>query len=230
MEGMTLGQMLRVSIAMPVLLLLSILVVAAALERLYVFWFSQRLPTGLWARVRDRLHQGDMLGAAGLCRLGTGTMEQALERLLTMPDPDTEKLIEAFQLYRQRLSMDMNRRVGFFGTISFVSPLIGLMGTVLGIMRAFHDLSAAGAGGPAVVAAGISEALVTTATGIGVAVMAALLYNYFTLAARHRLHTADLWVFEIASVLEQRREAAQAASHPTAMLPGGMLPGGAVKL
>jgi biopolymer transport protein ExbB/TolQ len=92
--------------------------------------------------------------------------------------------------------------VGIFGTASFIAPLIGLMGTVLGIMRAFHDLSAAGAGGPAVVAAGISEALVATVFGIGLAVVAALFYNYFTLTARHRLNTADLWVLEMAQLLE----------------------------
>ena len=204
---MTLAQMLHVSIAMPILLVLSILVVAQALERCYVFWFAQRLPTRLWEKVRDRLMEGDQAGALGMCRLATGTMGQALERLLTLHDPDTEKLIEAFQLYRQKLNMDLSRRVGFFGTASFISPLIGLMGTVLGIMRAFHDLSAAGAGGPAVVAAGISEALVTTAAGIGVAVMSAVLYNYFTLSARHRLNTADLWVFELASIMSQLKTA-----------------------
>jgi biopolymer transport protein ExbB len=203
---MTLGEMLRVSIAMPLLLVLSVLVVAQALERAYVFWFSYRLPTNLWERIRERLYQGDVTGAAGLCRLGSGTVEQAFERLLTMPNQDTEKLIEAFQYYRQKLSMDLSRRIGLFGTCSFIAPLIGLMGTVLGIMRAFHDLSVAGAGGPTVVAAGISEALVTTAAGIGLAVLSAMLYNYFTLAARHRLNMVDLWVFEVANLLSQRRE------------------------
>jgi len=203
MESMSLGQMLHVSIAMPVLLVLSVLVVMQARERLYVFWFSQRMPSRLWDRVRDRLMEGDQPGALSLCRMTPGTIGQGLERLLSLPDPDTEKLIETFQLYRQKLSMDLSRRVGLFGTASFISPLIGLMGTVLGIMRAFHDLSAAGAGGPAVVAAGISEALVTTAAGIGVAVMSAVFYNYFTLTVRHRLNTADLWVFELASILSQ---------------------------
>jgi biopolymer transport protein ExbB len=207
MEGMSWTEMMRLSVAMPILLVLSVLMMAQALERLYVYWFSQRLPTRLWDRVRQRLQAGDILGAAGICRLGNGTMEQGLERLLSLPDPTTERLIEAFQYYRQRLSLDLSRRVGFFGTCSFVSPLIGLMGTVLGIMRAFHDLAKAGAGGPAVVAAGISEALVATAAGIGLAVVSALFYNYFTLTARQRLTTADLWVFEIASVLAQRQEA-----------------------
>jgi biopolymer transport protein ExbB len=125
--------------------------------------------------------------------------------LLAMDGANTERLVESFQVHRQRYAMALTRRVGLFGTASFVSPLIGLMGTVLGIMRAFHDLSAAGAGGPAVVAAGISEALVATAFGIGLAVFSALLYNYFTLESRYRLNTADLWVLELAELSETPR-------------------------
>lgn len=207
---MTLAQAMKLSATIPVLLFLSVIVLAQALERLYVFWVSHRMPHSLWNRVRDRLERGDQNSALGLCRLSESVMGQALERMLSLPEPDTEKLIEVFQVYRQRLSMDLSRRVGLFGTASFISPLIGLMGTVMGIMRAFHDLAAAGAGGPAVVAAGISEALLATAAGIGVAVMAALFYNYFTLAARHRLNTADLWVFELASLLDQLRPVAPA--------------------
>lgn len=199
---MTFVEMLRISIAMPVLLLLSFAVLAQALERLYAFWFGQKLPLGLWERVKERLEAGDKPGALALARRDTGIMGEALARLLALENPTNERLIEAFQLHRARLSMALNRRVGLFGTASFIAPLIGLMGTVLGIMRAFHDLSAAGAGGPAVVAAGISEALIATAFGIGVAVAAALLFNYFTLTARGRLSTADLWVLELGVLLE----------------------------
>jgi biopolymer transport protein ExbB len=207
MEAMSLGQALRVSAAMPVLLILSVLVLAQALERLYVFWISQRLPAALYERVRGLVEEGDVSSALSVCRLSTGVMDQAFEKLLSLPDPSTEKIIESFQLYRHRLNMALTRRVGLFGTASFISPLIGLMGTVMGIMRAFHDLAAAGAGGPAVVAAGISEALVTTAAGIGVAVMSAVFYNYFTLSARARLSEADLWVFELANLLSEHQRA-----------------------
>jgi biopolymer transport protein ExbB len=202
MSGMTFVDMLKISIAMPILLVLSLAIFAQALERMYSYWFAQKMPTGMWERVRDRLEAGDKAGAIAIARRDTSLMGEAIVRLLALETANTEKLVEAFQLYRQRLSLGLNRRVGLFGTASFISPLIGLMGTVLGIMRAFHDLSAAGAGGPAVVAAGISEALVATAFGIGLAVVAALLYNYFTLTARHRLNTADLWVLEIAQLLE----------------------------
>lgn len=202
---LTLGQMMRISIAMPLLLVLSILVLAQALERLYVFWHVERMPADLWDRVKRHLRDGDFNGAVGACRYARGAMPEALARLLTLPEPTPERLVETFQLYRHRMQMDLTRRVALFGTASFIAPLIGLMGTVLGIMRAFHDLAKAGAGGPAVVAAGISEALVATAAGIGVAVASAILYNYFTSAVRARMGLADLWVLELAQILEPGR-------------------------
>ncbi|MBI4375657.1 MAG: MotA/TolQ/ExbB proton channel family protein [Elusimicrobia bacterium] len=214
MEQMSFGQMLKVSITMPILLVLSILIVAQAIERFYVFWVACPLPGGFWEKVKAKLDKGDHEGALGICQVQSGIMGEALERLLNLKDPNTERLVEAFQLYRQRMHMELNRRLGFFGTASFIAPLIGLMGTVLGIMRAFHDLAIAGAGGPVVVAAGISEALVATAAGIGVAVMSAVFYNYFTLAARQRLSQADLWVFELAELLPQASPPIQAPMRP----------------
>jgi biopolymer transport protein ExbB len=205
MGSMTFGEMLSISIAMPILLVLSFAVLGQALERLFAYWVRLRLPTAMWERVRDRMEAGDKAGALAAARRDTSILGAAIAAMLSKENAGTEKLVEGFQLYRQRLSMALNRRVGLFGTASFVSPLIGLMGTVLGIMRAFHDLSAAGAGGPAVVAAGISEALIATACGIGLAVFSALLYNYFTLESRHRLNTADLWVLELTDLLENPR-------------------------
>lgn len=73
----------------------------------------------------------------------------------------------------------MQSTMGILGTIGNVTPFIGLFGTVIGIMRAFHDLSLSSGGGPAVVASGIAEALVATAMGLFVAVPAVIFYNYF---------------------------------------------------
>jgi len=64
-------------------------------------------------------------------------------------------------------------------TVSSSAPFIGLFGTVVGIMRAFHSMAMMGSGGFAVVAAGISEALVATALGLGVAIIAVISFNYF---------------------------------------------------
>jgi biopolymer transport protein ExbB len=205
MAPMSFADLMRISVAIPILLVFSFLVAAQALERLYAYWIRLRTPDSLWERVRDRLEAGDRHGALSLARRDRGLLAAGLAALLSRETADAEALVEAFQVHRQRLSMALNRRVGLFGTAAFVSPLIGLMGTVLGIMRAFHDLAAAGAGGPAVVAAGISEALVCTAFGIGLAVVSALFYNYFTLESRRRLNTADLWVLELVELLETPR-------------------------
>ena len=81
-------------------------------------------------------------------------------------------------LSEQRLLLERN--LGFLGTMGNTAPLIGLLGTVWGIMRAFHDMASTGSAGPSVVAAGVAEALFTTAAGLLVAVPAVLLFNHFT--------------------------------------------------
>jgi biopolymer transport protein ExbB/TolQ len=65
------------------------------------------------------------------------------------------------------------------GTIGSAAPFIGLFGTVLGIIRAFHAIALAGTGGFAVVASGISEALIATALGLAVGIIAVVCFNYF---------------------------------------------------
>jgi peptidyl-dipeptidase Dcp len=85
------------------------------------------------------------------------------------------------QLYEhwQEQPQVLRRNIWLIGTIGSAAPFIGLFGTVVGIMRAFHHMAQTGTGGFAVVASGISEALVATALGLGVAIIAVALYNYF---------------------------------------------------
>jgi biopolymer transport protein ExbB len=64
-------------------------------------------------------------------------------------------------------------------TVGSSAPFIGLFGTVIGIIKAFHNMALMGSGGFSVVAAGISEALIATALGLGVAIIAVIAYNYF---------------------------------------------------
>jgi biopolymer transport protein TolQ len=71
------------------------------------------------------------------------------------------------------------------------APLNGLLGTVWGIMRAFHDMARTGSAGPSVVAAGVAEALLTTAAGLMVAVPAVMLYNHFVRRLGVMLTTAE---------------------------------------
>ena len=83
----------------------------------------------------------------------------------------TEAMFEETQKLRKHLWI--------LGTVASSAPFIGLLGTVVGIIRSFESMAVAGTGGFAVVAAGISEALVATALGLGVAIIALIFYNYF---------------------------------------------------
>lgn len=69
--------------------------------------------------------------------------------------------------------------IWILGTVGVSAPFIGLLGTVIGIIKSFHSMAVAGSGGFAVVAGGISEALVATALGLAVAIIAVIFYNYF---------------------------------------------------
>ena len=75
---------------------------------------------------------------------------------------------------------DMKRGIGSLATIATITPFIGLFSTVIGIINAFSGIALTGSGGIGAVSAGIAEALVATAMGLGVAIPAAWMFNYFT--------------------------------------------------
>ncbi|MBI4057668.1 MAG: MotA/TolQ/ExbB proton channel family protein [Elusimicrobia bacterium] len=202
--GLSFEQLLKLSFVIPVLLVLSIFVLAQSLERLWTYLVLEGMPYSLLGQIFKHLQAGEKQEAVDLCQRKSGTVAEAFADLLQRDPNDTDALMESYSIYRQKLQMRLSRRVGLFGTASFISPLIGLLGTVLGVMRAFHDLAAAGTGGPSVVAAGISEALIATAAGIGVAVLSSIFYNYFTMSLRYRLNLFDLWAMQLADWLKKR--------------------------
>jgi len=107
------------------------------------------------------------------------------------------------------------------GTIGAVSPFIGLFGTVLGIMRAFRDIGTTGSAGGAVVAAGVAEALVTTATGLFVAVIAVIAYNHLMTWAESIITNTELNAQELVSLLgEPGRPSEREGRRPIAAASG----------
>jgi biopolymer transport protein ExbB/TolQ len=87
--------------------------------------------------------------------------------------------------------------VPVLGTIAGTAPFIGLFGTVIGIIKAFHDISVNVGGGPEVVSAGIAEALITTAFGLLVAIPAVMLFNYFIHKIQKLADEIDLAAYEL---------------------------------
>lgn len=198
MENMTLAQLLKISLVIPVLLVCSVIMVAYALERFWAFMKIGGLDAGVADRIKQAVRQGQTKDAIMLCAKNNGFITHALEVALNAAGFPREEMESIFALYRMKLQGLLNKHLAVFGTLSFIAPLLGLLGTVLGVIRAFRDLALSGSGGPTIVAAGIAEALIATAAGIAVAVTSAILYNYFTTRVRTIVQQFDLLSQEIA--------------------------------
>jgi biopolymer transport protein ExbB/TolQ len=98
---------------------------------------------------------------------------------------------EAMAGARSREKQKLEQNLAFLGTLGNNAPFIGLFGTVLGIIRAFKDLSTNSQAGAEAVMSGISEALVATAVGLLVAIPAVLTFNYFNRRARGMIVASD---------------------------------------
>lgn len=102
-----------------------------------------------------------------------------------------EAVSEAMSAAKAKSRLLLERNLAILGTLGSNSPFIGLFGTVIGIIKAFHDLAGAQNKGPAVVMGSLSEALVATAVGLMVAIPAVLFYNYFQRRVRAFLLGTD---------------------------------------
>src|SRR5512140_3061827 len=162
------------------LVTLSVLSIAVMLERL-IYFLTHRLPNSL--ELLARLSRGDLEGV-GAAVAGRRGMEAAVVRegIASVPQGvDAVESVIASTISRERPSYE--RFLSVLGTLGNNAPFIGLFGTVLGIIKAFHDLGANNVKGAQIqqtVMAGISEALVATAVGLAVAIPAVVAYNAFT--------------------------------------------------
>ncbi len=171
---------LRESPTLAVLIFCSLLVITFALER---WWFYLRIGLNsnkFMKAIEDYLRRGKPEDALTLCqKKRSSPIAAIIQTGLENKELDSMLLEEAMFNTRLEKMTEMERFLGILGTMGNIAPLIGLLGTVIGIMRSFRDLAASGSGGPAVVAAGIAEALIATAAGLIVAIVAVLCYNYF---------------------------------------------------
>jgi len=86
---------------------------------------------------------------------------------------------EAIEDTGRHVVHELERYLNTLGTIAAISPLLGLLGTVIGMIQVFSTITTQGVGNPAALAGGISQALITTAAGMSVAIPALMAYRYF---------------------------------------------------
>ena len=166
--------------AMYIILGFSVLAIAVGLERLIVQWkYTER--AGLLADTVNRcLLRGAMSESRSACERSKSPLADVfLVGFERLGRSKRETLLAAVHRERTRMMAGMRSRLWILGTIGATSPFIGLFGTVIGIIRALSDIAVMEGAGFSAVAGGIYEALWATALGIGVAVEAVIIFNYF---------------------------------------------------
>jgi biopolymer transport protein ExbB/TolQ len=128
--------------------------------------------------VIDAVVKQDLLTARSLCESAKTPLAGIFLEGLRWRNIALEDLNAVLGTSRSEAISEMRRGLWVLGTIGSLAPFIGLFGTVWGILKSFHDMAIQGSGGFAVVAAGISEALVATAAGLLVAIIALAAYNW----------------------------------------------------
>jgi biopolymer transport protein ExbB len=157
----------------------SILAVGIIVDRLIALRKQRILPRDLLPQVW-RLYQDNQLDGNKVRSLRDASpLGAVLAAGLINRHHGREIMKEAITEAGRQEVYELERNLHALGTIAQISPLMGLLGTVLGMIKVFTAIVSKGVGDPEVLAGGISEALVTTATGISVAIPALIFYRYF---------------------------------------------------
>lgn len=166
-------------VTMIVLLILSVVSVAIILER-YIFYRSKAKlkRKNFMLRIRQELKNGGVKQALGICKNADAPFVQVVQAGLSFFDCSEKEISNNMERQVIIETVILERFTSVIGTIGSVAVYIGLLGTITGILKAFHDVSVSGSGGISVIIGGISEALSTTAAGLTIAIPAVAAYNY----------------------------------------------------
>ena len=156
----------------------SIIALGIILERFYTLWRLGEAENRAFAALQESLKRGDFAPVHDP-EMAATPVARLIEALAPLQGEHPETLIQASEIGLSLKRLRLRRNLGTLATFGSTAPFVGLFGTVLGIMNAFHDMSRAGLSGEKI-SGGIAEALSATALGLLVAVPSVVAYNYFT--------------------------------------------------
>jgi biopolymer transport protein ExbB len=152
------------------IILCSIIALAVFLERLWVLRRKQILPPEFVRHVEDLLKKEKVSEALFLCQGDTSSIARIFLAGLKNAGRGMWLVKESVEERGGREAVILEKRVGILATLANLTPLLGLLGTVSGMIKTFNVISVQGVGNPAPLAGGIAEALITTAAGLCVAI------------------------------------------------------------
>jgi biopolymer transport protein ExbB len=162
------------------IILCSVIAMAIILERLWAYRQKKVIPSNLVAQIWQ-LHQKGQITAAHIATVrDSSPLGRILAAGLVNRDHPREMMKEAIEEEGRQVVHELERYLNTLGTIAAITPLLGLLGTVIGMIKVFTAITSAGVGNPAVLAGGISEALITTAAGLSVAIPSLIFHRYLS--------------------------------------------------
>jgi biopolymer transport protein ExbB len=156
----------------------SVVAVAIVLERLWTLQRKRVLPADVPAQAWEWIRQNQLDAKHVELVRQSSPLGQVLAAGLAHRHSPRDVMKEAIEDSGRHVVHDLERYLNPLGTIAAISPLLGLLGTVSGMIRAFTAITAQGVGNPTVLAGGISEALITTAAGLTVAIPSLIAYRF----------------------------------------------------
>jgi len=161
------------------ILLCSVIAAAISVERIWTLQRGRITPKNLLAQVWTALKNHDMDAAKVRELRASSPLGQVLAAGIANARRNRDVMKEAMEEAAAQVTHDLERYLTSLGVIASISPLLGLLGTVVGMIKVFTALMLEGAGNANVLAGGISQALITTAAGLSVAIPALMCHRFF---------------------------------------------------
>lgn len=210
---------LKGGVTMHPMLLCSIIGLIIIIERAIVLHRVKVNTAQIFGAVRGKLLQKDLKGAIEVCDTNPSPVSDTLRAGLLRfgkPAAEIEKAIESVALHE---ISKLERGLWILATVANVGPLFGFLGTVTGMIKSFAVLAEVGLGNPKAVAAGISEALITTAYGLFIALPVQAAYNYFTTRVSNfalDMETSSAMLLETFNEVESQAPGTEPKAQPVA--------------
>lgn len=185
------------------ILLCSVIALAIFLERLWVMRRSQVLPKEFIRNVEALLRQQKVAEALYLCQGHSSSIARVFVGGLKNTGRGMWLVKEGIEEMGGREAVVLEKHVGVLATIANLTPLLGLLGTVSGMIKTFNVISIQGVGNPAPLAGGIAEALVTTASGLCVAIPTLVCYRILKDRTENLVFEMEEHSMEIIEILEE---------------------------
>ncbi len=167
-----------------ILLLLSVWSIAIIIERFMVLSVRGGNGDDFQRDIKVLLQKGKTAEVLDLLQKSKRSASRVILRVVDNMKKVGLSFEDSLSIAISEEKLELDRRTAILGTLGSNAPYIGLLGTVLGIVHAFHNLSQHIQGGPSVILQGISQALVATALGLFIAIPAVVAYNYFSRSIR----------------------------------------------